>query len=84
MCEDGSEVDKMEEFAKAMAEAVANAFKNLRLGGVLPIKLSQFWGSIKKPGDLTFIEWLIHLDIYCRQLDLKGEARAAALLKRSS
>ena len=34
----------------------------------------------KKPGDLTLVEWLEDLDIYCRQLDLEGEARAAAIL----
>ena len=80
MSDPGSEEDKMEEFAEAMTGAVANAFKNLRLGGVPPIKLSKFWGSIKKPGDLTLVEWLEDLDIYCRQLDLEGEARAAAIL----
>ena len=66
------------------AEAMTEAFKNLRLGSVPPTKLPKFNGIPKKPGDLTLREWLWQLDVYCRHYRLEGEDKATAILDHLS
>lgn len=79
---DGSEGSRggMGEFAEALTGALAEGFRNLRVASAPPFRLSRFSGSPRRAGDITLKEWLTEVDIYCRQYDLEGGAKASAML----
>lgn len=69
-----------QQFAQAMTDAMANAFRNLRVNNTPIAKLSKFTGIVSKPGDLTLKEWLQDLDTYCRNFELEGQPKALAII----
>ena len=64
----------------ALAETLANAFQNMKLTRAPKAKLSKFCGPPKKPGDVTFNEWLEELDLYARQLGLGEDETVGAAI----
>ena len=66
----------MGEVAEAIANAMAQAFQNLRVQPAPTVKLAKFSGTSQ---DGLLKTWLEDLDAYCRQLNYVGEAKAIAI-----
>ena len=60
----------MEGAAGAMAQALVNAFQNIRIQPCPANRLTKFYGFPRKSGDLSVSEWLEEVHVHCRQLGL--------------
>ncbi len=65
---------------EAIAESLANALGNLKLGRTPKVSLVKFLGPPRKTGDLTINAWLQEFDCYSRQLGLENGDKIAAFI----
>ena len=66
--------------AKQTSQAVSEALKGLKLQPGPSIRLSKFYDKPHKVGDPTINEWLIDIDVYCRQFGLTDDDAKLGIL----
>ena len=64
-----------QEGADAMAQAMVQAFQNLRIQPAPTVRLARFSGT----GEPLLKEWLEDIDIFCKQMAYEGEQKAGAI-----
>ena len=61
--------DMLAQSQKALADTLTGAFQKLQFQRAPTVKLSKFYGSPKRSGELTLGDWVEELETYCRQLN---------------